>query len=276
MRASARGAWIDARGDDIRPMGTLSDNRSGRKDWAPMERHGRRESADQRENGRCNAPRPARGARLQSAPLASDGGESIGVAAAVVGSQCAALVGDVLGATSRDAAPASASGRARLFREYQRNGALRACDHRHTQDAEGQLRRADADDTKAATCMVGSWAHPLSLDEIMDRVTLTDSAVDWSAKWTGSRRLTASTRCHRSCARGGWGCVHRSVEDAQVGGVESLTDAQPSLRVWREGCTWVRRQRERLMREGPVASAGVRRATPTVGGGLSSSRAEIP
>jgi hypothetical protein len=33
------------------------------------------------------------------------------------------------------------------------------------------------------TRTVGSWAHPLSLDAIMDRVTLTDRAVDWSAEW---------------------------------------------------------------------------------------------
>lgn len=33
------------------------------------------------------------------------------------------------------------------------------------------------------TRTVGSWAHPLSLDEIMDRVTLTDRAVNWKSEW---------------------------------------------------------------------------------------------
>lgn len=33
------------------------------------------------------------------------------------------------------------------------------------------------------TRTVGSWDHPLSHDSVMDRVTLTDQAVDWAAEW---------------------------------------------------------------------------------------------
>lgn len=39
------------------------------------------------------------------------------------------------------------------------------------------------------TCTVGSWAHPLSLDGLMDRVTLTDRAVNWSAEWDRLTRI---------------------------------------------------------------------------------------